>query len=225
MGLCPTCLTDPAALLVADASTVINLNASGCARRVIEALPNRVLVVDIVREELEGGRHRHRQDVDLLHDLAKNKIVEIVSLDATGEGYFEQLVIGDAKDTLDDGEAATIAHAASFNGIAVFDETKATRICAQGFPALRLGRTMDIFSHPAVRDALGGGGLADAVFNALYHGRMRVFPHYVDWVVALIGIDRAEQCTSLPRSVRVARSAAATGARAKSTGQGKKTAS
>ncbi len=212
MGSCPTCLTDPAALLVADASTVINLNASSCARRVVEALPNRVLVVDIVREELEGGRQRQRQDADLLHDLAKNKVVEIVSLDARGEGYFEQLVIGDARDTLDDGEAATIAHAASLNGIAVFDENKATRICAERFPELRLACTVDIFTHPNVRDALGNDGLADAVFNALCHGRMRVFPHHVEWVVALIGIERAGLCTSLPRSIRGTKRASAGGA-------------
>lgn len=224
MGSRLTCLTDPSALLVADASTVINLNASGCARRVIEALPNRILVVDIVREELEGGRHRQRPDADLLHDLVKNKKIEIDSLDSAGEGFFEQLVIGDAKATLDDGEAATIAHAVSLNGVAVFDESKAARICGERFPALRLGRTMDIFDHPDVRDALGDDGLADAVFNALYQGRMRVFPHHVDWVVGLIGIDRAEQCTSLPKSVRVARRAAATGAGVRSTGHRKKTA-
>lgn len=205
MGSCPTCLIDPSALLIADASTVINLNASGCARRVIEALPNRVLAVDIVREELEGGRHRQRSDVDLLNDLARNKIIEIASLDAAGEKYFEQLVIGDAKDTLDDGEAATIAHAASLNGVAVFDEKKATRICGERFPALRLACTVDIFSHPDVRDALGNNGLADAVFNALCQGRMRVFQHHVDWVIGLIGLDRAAACTSLPNSARLPR--------------------
>jgi len=165
-----------------------------------------------VKEELEGGRQQQRQDADLLHDLAKNKMVEIVSLDATGEGYFEQLVIGDAKDTLDDGEAATIAHAASLNGIAVFDESKATRLCAQRFPELRLACTVDIFSHADVRTALGNDGLAAAVFNALFHGRMRVFPHHVEWVVELIGIDRAGLCTSLPRSIRGTKRAAAGGA-------------
>jgi predicted nucleic acid-binding protein len=214
MGSCPTCLTDPAALLVVDASTVINLNASGCARRVIEALPNRVLVVDIVPDELEKGRHRQRQDADLLHDLARNKIIEIVSLDATGEGYFEQLVVGDAKDTLDDGEAATIGHAVSVNGIAVFDESKARRICGERFPALRLACTVDIFTHPDVRGALGNDGVADAVFNALCHGRMRVFQHHVDWVIGLIGPDRALVCTSLPNSARLPRPKSA-GARTK----------
>ena len=38
MGSCPTCLTDPSALLVADASTVINLNATGCARASLKGL-------------------------------------------------------------------------------------------------------------------------------------------------------------------------------------------
>jgi predicted nucleic acid-binding protein len=174
----------------------------------------------VVPQELEGGRHRERQDADLLDDLVRSKLVEIVSLDQAAEGYFEELVIGDAKTTLDDGEGATIAYAASQNGVAVIDESKARRICAQRFPKLQLACTVDIFRHPEVRKALDNDGLADAVFNALYHGRMRVFPDHVDWVMALIGIDRAEQCTSLPRSVRVARRAAATVASAKSTRQG-----
>jgi predicted nucleic acid-binding protein len=205
-------LTDPSALLVADASTVINLNASGCAPRVIEALPNRLVIVDIVQEELDQGRNRQRQDADLLRELVKAKLVEIVSLDNEGEGYFEQLVVGDAKDTLDDGEAATIAYAGSLKGIALIDESKATRICAERFPGWRLGCSVDIFSHPDVRTALGNDGLADAVFNALCNGRMRVFPHYVEWVVQLIGADRAELCKSLPKLARRGNRAAKTGA-------------
>lgn len=201
-GSSPSCLIDLAAPLVVDASTVINLNASGCARRILEPLPNCVLVIDIVADELQRGRQRQRRDGDLLLEMATNKIVEIVSLDVTGVDYFEELVIGDAQNTLDDGEAATIAHALSLNGIAVFDESKATRICAERFPNLRLACSVDIFSHPSVLEALGDSALADAIFGALYHGRMRVFPHHVDWVVARIGLERAEQCLSLPRKAR-----------------------
>jgi predicted nucleic acid-binding protein len=202
MGSSLTCLTDPAALLVADASTVININATGCARNILEALPNRVAIVDIVPGELEAGRHRSRQDADLLKDLVVSGLVEIVELDDMAEQYFEQLVIGPAKSTLDDGEAATIAHAVSRNEIALIDERKATRLCAQRFPGLRLACTVDIFTHPKVRDALGNDSLAEAVFNALSRGRMRVFAHHVEWVVGLIGTDRARLCTSLPGRVR-----------------------
>jgi predicted nucleic acid-binding protein len=206
-------LTDPHAFLVADASAVINVNASGCAHKVLEALPNRVTVVDIVFGELEEGRQRQRQDADLLKKLADSGHVDIVRLDEVAERYFEQLTVGPAQMTLDDGEAATIGHAVARNSVALIDEDKAVRICTQLYPALRVGCSVDIFAHPDVQAALGRESLADAVFNALCHGRMRVFAKHVEWVVTLIGIDRAEQCKSLPRSVRVARRAAAMGKR------------
>jgi len=201
-------LTDAQALLVADASTIISVNATGCAKRVIKALPNRVAVVDIVSGELEEGRQRKRQDADLLKKLVDSGHVEIVQLDAKGEEYFEQLVVGAAQMTLDDGEAATIAYAVATNGIALIDEKKANRICGQRFPELRLACTVDIFMHPYVQNELGKDAQADAVFNALCRGRMRVFPHHVEWVIGLIGAERARLCTSLPGPVRGAPHAA-----------------
>jgi predicted nucleic acid-binding protein len=201
-------LTDAQALLVADASTIISVNATGYAKRVIKALPNRVAVVDLVSGELEEGRQKKRQDADLLKKLVDAGHVEIVRLDAKGDEYFEQLVVGAAQMTLDDGEAATIAYAVANNGIALIDEKKANRICAQRFPELQLACTVDIFLHPNVQSELGREVLADTVFNALCHGRMRVFPHHVDWVIALIGTDRARLCTSLPGPVRGSQSAA-----------------
>jgi predicted nucleic acid-binding protein len=200
-------LTDTQALLVADASTIINVNATGCAKRVIKALPNRVAVVDLVSGELEEGRQKKRQDADLLKKLVDAGHVEIVRLEGQGDEYFEQLVVGAAQMTLDDGEAATIAHAVANNGIALIDEKKANRICVQRFPELRLACTVDIFLHPNVQSELGREVLADTVFNALCHGRMRVFPHHVDWIMALIGADRARLCTSLPGPVRRSQSA------------------
>jgi predicted nucleic acid-binding protein len=167
-----------------------------------------VAVVDVVSGELEEGRQNKRQDADLLKKLVDAGHVEIVRLDGKGEEYFEQLVVGAAQMTLDDGEAATIAYAAANNGIALIDEKKANRICAERFPELRLACTVDIFMHPNVQSELGTEALADTVFNALCHGRMRVFPHHVDWVIALIGTDRARMCTSLPRQIRGSRQAA-----------------
>jgi predicted nucleic acid-binding protein len=201
-------LTDAQALLVADASTIISVNATGCAKRVIKALPNRVAVVDVVSGELEEGRQSERQDAELLQKLVDAGHVEIVQLDAKGEEYFEQLVVGAAQKTLDDGEAATIAYAVANNGIALIDEKKANRICAQRFPKLRLACTVDIFMHPDVQDGLGKDALADTVFNALCQARMRVLPQHVEWVISLIGADRARMCTSLPRQIRGSRQAA-----------------
>jgi predicted nucleic acid-binding protein len=167
-----------------------------------------VAVVDVVSEELEEGRQRKRQDAELLKKLVDAGHVEIVQLDPKGEEYFEQLVVGAAQMTLDDGEAATIAYAVATNGIALIDEKKANRICAQRFPELRLAGTVDIFMHPGVQSELGKEALADTVFNALCHGRMRVLPQHVVWVIELIGAERARMCTSLPRQARGSRQAA-----------------
>jgi predicted nucleic acid-binding protein len=153
--------------------------------------------------ELAAGRQRQRQDADLLNELVASNFVKIVHLDDDGMESFEQLVVGPAAKTLDDGEAATIAFAVSRNAIALIDERKANRICAERFSTLRVGCTVDIFTHPNVERALGRKRLGDAVFNALYQGRMRVLPHHVEWVVELIGADRAASCTSLPGSVRL----------------------
>lgn len=202
-----TSLTDPAALLVLDTSTVINLNASGCARKLIEALPNPLGIADIVPNELEGGRHRSRQDSDLLKELVAFGLIKVAKLEEGALPYFEQLVIGPAASTLDDGEAATIAYAVSQGGFAIIDERKANRICSQRFPKLRIGCTVDIFAHPNVQHVLGREHLANAVFNALHHGRMRVLQHHLDWVVELIGAERATICTSLPNSVRALKTA------------------
>jgi len=198
-----TCLTEPAAVIVADASAVINLNATGCARDIVTALPNRVAVVDVVATELEQGRRRDRQDADLLNELVAVGLIEVVGLAEPAVQHFEELVIGPAARTLDDGEAATIAYAIAHDAIPLVDERKANRICAERFPQLRIGCTVDIFTHPEVMRCLGSETLAGAVFKALYHGRMRVFPHHVEWVLGLIGTQQAALCTSLPGSVRL----------------------
>jgi len=198
-----TCLTDPAAIAVADASAVINLNATGCAREIVDALPNRIVVVDIVPEELARGRERDRKDADLLHEIVAAGAIEIVGLGEAALEFFEGFVVGSAADTLDDGEAATIAYALAEGAIPLIDERKATRLCAERHPALRVGCTVDLFAHPALLQRLGREPLADAVFNALFRGRMRVFPHHLEWVLELIGTERAARCSSLPAAVRL----------------------
>jgi predicted nucleic acid-binding protein len=198
-----TCLTDPAALIAADTSAVINLNATGCAREILRAIPNKVMVVDVVLRELEEGRPRGRRDADSLQALVAAGLVEIGKLGDIAALHFERLVVGPAAMTLDDGEAATIAFAVARGAIAVVDERKATRLCAQMFPELCVGCTVDMLAHPKVQQGLGKPTLAEAVFKALYQGRMRVLPQHVEWVIGLIGPEKAAMCSSLPNSVRV----------------------
>lgn len=199
---CQSCLNDPTALVVADASVAINLNATGFAESILDALPNRFAVVEEVALELENGRSRGRNDADALNTLVATGRVDIVRLGNPATEYFTLLVSGSAAETLDDGEAATIAYALEHGATALIDERKAKRICAERYGALANGCTIDVLAHNEVEAALGHIRLADGVFNALYHGRMRVLAQHVNWVVNLIGPERAAQCVSLPRSVR-----------------------
>ena len=199
---CRRWLNDATVLVAIDASVVINLNATRCPRTILGILPNRFVVVDHVVRELESGRQNGRNDADGLHELVASGEIEIVRLGDFGLRYFTELVSGSAEQTLDDGEAATIAFALEQSVIAVIDERKATKLCAEHYSSLRTGCTVDILLHPEVEKTLGRNGLAKAVFNALYFGRMRVPDSHVDWVFDLIGPKLAEKCVSLPKSVR-----------------------
>ena len=199
-----SCLTDRAVPVVADTSVWINLNATKCVETILEALPNPFLVVSEVVLELKGGEQTGRDDAAAVDAWHASGHVQVVQLGGTGMQHFAGLVSGPVAQTLDDGEAATIAHALELkpHAIPLIDERKANRICAARFAGLITGSTVDLLAQDDVRATLGCVRLADAVFNALHDGRMRVLPHHLKWVVGLIGLERARHCRSLPRSVR-----------------------
>jgi predicted nucleic acid-binding protein len=187
---------------IADTSVIINLNASGKAREILRALPARVSIVDTVLRELQMGRVRGLQDAELLQRLIHDQVLDLVSLDGGAETHFERLVIGPTQNTLDDGEAATIAFAIQNTAAVVIDERKATNLCARLFPDIVVKSSLDLFSHTQVQAALGPAGTADAVFRALQDGRIRVPSHHEAWVLEKIGTDRAALCPSLAGRLR-----------------------
>jgi predicted nucleic acid-binding protein len=188
-------------VVVADTSVMINLNATGRAEDILGALPFRVVVTDIVVGELED-RRSGRQDGALLDALVTAGRISTVSLSDAALEAFASLVVGPAGDTLDDGEAATIAYAVEAGIPPVLDERKALRIYAARFSGPRTLSTVDLFAEAAVEAALGRPGLGDAVFRSLQTARMRVAAERLPWVVAFIGAERAAQCPSLPKTVR-----------------------
>jgi predicted nucleic acid-binding protein len=200
MGLPPSWSDDE--LLVIDTSVVINLIATGCGNEILRALRSPVLVVDVVAYELEGGRLKGRRDADRLVKLVDAGLIAIAALGDPGLLHFEDLVVGAGPETLDDGEAATIAYALETGARAFVDERKAIRLCGQRFPQLSLGCSMDLFAHQGVQSGLGVPKLADAVHCALRDARMRVLPQHTEWVVKLIGDARAAECPCLPEQIR-----------------------
>ncbi len=188
--------------VVADTSVVINVIATGHAESILDALPNRVLVVSQVGTELDYGRNKGRTNSLALDALADSGRVTIVGLDQQATGIYMDLVSGTAVQTLGDGEAATIAYALRHNAIALIDERKANRICSQRFSELPTASTVDLLFHQNVQASLTQDTLIEALLNALHVGRMRVLPHHLTRVVDLIGPERARQFPSLPASVR-----------------------
>jgi predicted nucleic acid-binding protein len=193
----------PADLLIADASVVINLNATGCAAAIIGALPNRLAVPGAACRELEDGARFGHDDARRLEELIAAGLVEKIEVGAAGAAVFESLIDGSALTTLDDGEAAAIACAVERAGVALLDERKARRLCGAMFPAVTIGSTAALLLHDAVAAALGARAHVEAFVMALQRGRMRVPPEHTDRVVALIGAERAATCPSLPRTLRL----------------------
>ena len=194
----------PHTVLVADASVVINLNATGRAHDIITALPMRYAVTENARGELAGGARNGHHDAEKLQTLLDGGFVDLVRLGDTGNSVYEFLVEGSALRTLDDGEAATIGYAYEVGGVAMIDERKARRLCADRFPELQIVSTVDLLLHEIVAGALGRQGQIDAVVNALQLARMRVPRDQLNRIVTLIGDQRAAVCRSLPKVARAA---------------------
>ncbi|MBY0226149.1 MAG: hypothetical protein K2Q28_10125 [Hyphomicrobium sp.] len=197
----PSSWPDAHGPLILDASAVINLNGSGAARAILEALEGPVVVAEDVIGELERGISNGRRDAELLHDLVAAGLVGRQALGQVGLQIFERLTIGSSAETLEDGEAASIGLALEIGGVAVIDETKGRRLAALTAPAVPLLGSIDLFGHSHVQKALGND-LADVVFRALQQARMQVLVTHHDWVASLVGPERLKLCDSLPRSIR-----------------------
>lgn len=187
--------------VVADTSAIINLNATGCAEEIVRLFPSPPVVTESVQFELQAGRVRGHRDLASLERLVRAGACRVVAI---GEGTktHMSLVSGTAEGTLGDGEAATVAYAATYGYAALIDEKKARRICVERFPATAVVSTADLLLHSAVKTALGERRQTDAVVAALQGARMNVPTERLAEIVALIGRDRAALCPSLPFSAR-----------------------
>ena len=189
-------LTDNLISLVLDTSVVINLHASQFADRIVDALPNKILVPEIVAAELcheasqAKGEHRFIQDM-----VAIGKVC-LIPLNEREYRLFGNLVSGSR--SLGDGEAATIAIGVCRGNLPIIDERKGRRRAHAHLCGEHPGWSLDLFRHPRVVAALGEKGAAEALYLALRDGRMRIPEARCDQVVRLIGVQRAIECKSLP---------------------------
>ena len=188
----------PSGTVVADASVLINLNASGHAKTIIAASCGVLYATTNAYAEVLDGERLGYADARPIRELEGAGTLRLVTLNEADEPIYRSLIEGSAAQTLDDGEAATVAHAVASGAIALIDEKKAQRICGQRFPRTTVLTTADLMLNQRVVTALGDHHV-DAIHAALVAARMHIPRHLVGEVVALLGDDRAMECPSLPR--------------------------
>ncbi|HWO25413.1 MAG TPA: hypothetical protein VNO30_42020 [Kofleriaceae bacterium] len=186
--------------IVLDASIVINVLGCGAAASVLQAIPGMCLVPDVTSREIFRDPLAPGGGANPLDPLVAAGLIERVGLTPATMETFIELVGAAPPNDLGDGEAAAIALARERGLPIALDDTKARRIVRERFHGLPLRSSVDLFALPSVAVALGDA-LADAVFSALIHARMRVLPENDAWVRLLLG-ERAELCPSLKKRKR-----------------------
>lgn len=191
------------AQLVVDTSVIINLNATGRAADIVRAFGTPLRASTVVQDELAADRFSARNDAEMASELAAQGLLEFVEFDEEGEQIFANLISGSAAETLDDGEAATLAIGVMLGQTVVIDERKALRIASERFSAMQVIATADILCSDRVVPGLGIPQVGDLLFNGLTGARMSVPERHHVLVAEILG-PRIIECRSLPAALRQA---------------------
>ena len=182
--------------LVLDTSVLINLHASRFGDRIVDALPNDIVVPEIVASELHNETMMTNEKHQFIQDMVAMNKVRLVTMNGYEYRLFGTLVSGNP--SLGDGESATIAIGACRGYLPIIDERKGRRQARLHLGGNCPGWSLCLFRHPRVVAALGPNQAAEALYLALRDGRMRIHENHCEKVVSLIGVQRALECNSLP---------------------------
>ena len=189
-------LADDLRLLVFDTSVLINLYACSYGERILAALSNAIIVPQVVAGELEHETSRKNGARRFLHGLLARGRVTLGKMTDRESVLFANLVSGSR--SLGDGEAATIAIAANRQLLPLLDDRKARAIAIHALSGQEPGWSLDLFRHSSVTTALGDTTAINALYLALRDGRMRIPVESTEYIIGLLGNERARKCNCLP---------------------------
>ena len=189
-------LTDDLRPLVFDTSVLINLHACSYGERILAALPNVIIVPQLVAEELEHETSCINGELRFLHGQFTGGRVRLDKLTDEENVVYASLVSGSP--SLGDGEAATIAIAARRQSLPLLDDRKARALATHAWCGDEPGWSLDLFRHSLVTSALGNTTAIHALYLALREGRMRIPVESTEYIVDLLGNQRARDCICLP---------------------------
>jgi predicted nucleic acid-binding protein len=194
--ICSSSLTDVVDSLVLDTSVLINLHACKHGERILTGIPNDIVAPEIVAGELEHETSRRNGERSFLQGLVRDGIVRLAYMTDAENEIFHELT--STSPSLDDGEAATIAVAATRYILPVIDERRGRIRAGPLLKARAPAWSLDLFRHPTTIAVLGVQSAVEALYLALRDGRMRIPLESADGVIALIGMERSRDCTCLP---------------------------
>ncbi len=197
-------LLDRIDTLVLDASVAINLLGTAASRDILSVMPWNVVIEKRAHREIRRHPSDGRDHVSELQAWELDGCARVVSLQAEAREIFDDLTTGSLAETLDDGEAATIAYAVAGpeRTVPVIDEKKATRIFHERWPSRRLLETAGLFQSLVDAGLISNRFASDLIYAALTNARMHVSHRLRPWVVDLIGSSRAAKCPRLGQSAR-----------------------
>jgi predicted nucleic acid-binding protein len=183
--------------LVLDASVIINLLATGAAAAVLNSLHLRAIIEETTLREVLRNPRDGKLAWPYLDELSKMGILRFEKMGADALDIFFELVSAEIPDDLSDGEAATIAHAATTRRAVVIDERKATRIVKSKYTHLTVCSSLDILACSRVVETIGIELISSAIVDAANYARMRIPSHFADWVREILGPERASRCSTI----------------------------
>lgn len=159
-------------ILINDSSVLLNLLAADCLASVATATGWQFAVCPAVRDEVKKLRDSHTGEmveVDLAPYLASG-LLQVLELSGEEEQtlYVEQAII------VDDGEAMSIAIAASRRLELAIDDKQATNHTRRVFPEINLWSTPEILKHWSEVGGIDGKILREAIRRI--ETRSRYFP-------------------------------------------------
>ncbi len=197
MDLTPSKLSRAHTRLVIDASVLINILGTGCPVDVLECLCRVFSIDEIALREVDIDPSTRGSSEDILATLQRKGLLEVIRMGDEAYDRFLGFTAAQPPDDLDDGEAATLAHAACGQYVAVIDERKATRIANLHIPEIPVLNSIDLLAAPELLNQLGKDKVSDVIYRALRDARMRVPPRVRRWIADLLGNIRAQECPSL----------------------------
>ncbi len=190
---------DPSSHLVFDASAAINFLGTGLAARLLDTIDQPVIMAGRTFKEISRHPLKGRDHAIELQSMRDSGRLQVHELDDKARELFFELTSEDVPGGLDDGEAAAIALAVSMSGpvALALDDQKARNILSQRWPDVHSVFTVELLADQRIYKGIAPALHSEVVHSALIHARMRVPRHCREWVLQLIGGERAAQCRSI----------------------------